>query len=156
MSFLFVCALNGVARISSQKYLICEDEQSSYEFGTTWGWVNIDTIFIFGWTIPLTNLNSIASWNMYLHISVCIPLIQCFLHTRVFLLPFWFFRLKAEHVHERSGLARHHRCACWRQAWLVNINYVPWRSPSCLMIGQKANKLSNKRIRLWQSLMNIN
>ncbi len=25
----------------------------SYEFGTTWGWIINDRIFIFGWTIPL-------------------------------------------------------------------------------------------------------
>ncbi len=40
-----------------QKYLnLCsEDEQRSYGFGTTWGWVINDRIFIFGWTIPLTS-----------------------------------------------------------------------------------------------------
>ncbi len=27
--------------------------RESYEFGTTWGWVINDRIFIFGWTIPL-------------------------------------------------------------------------------------------------------
>jgi len=39
-----------------QKYLnLCsEDERSSYGVGTTWGWVNTDRIFIFGWTVPLT------------------------------------------------------------------------------------------------------
>ncbi len=30
-----------------------KDERRSYGFGTTWGWVVIDRIFIFGWTIPL-------------------------------------------------------------------------------------------------------
>ncbi len=37
------------------KYLpLCLAEQrNSYRFGTTWGWVNDDRIFIFGWTIPL-------------------------------------------------------------------------------------------------------
>ncbi len=44
-----------------QKYLnlCCEDEQMSYGFGTTWGWVINDRIFIFGWTIPLLGL---ARW----------------------------------------------------------------------------------------------
>ncbi len=40
----------------SSKYLpLCSAEQThSYRFGTTWGWVNDDRIFIFGWTIPLS------------------------------------------------------------------------------------------------------
>ncbi len=40
-----------------QKYLnLCsEDEQRHYGFGTTWGWVINDRIFIFGWTIPLSD-----------------------------------------------------------------------------------------------------
>ncbi len=39
----------------SSKYLpLCSAEQRhSYRFGTTWGWVYDDRIFIFGWTIPL-------------------------------------------------------------------------------------------------------
>ncbi len=38
-----------------QKYLnVCsEDKQRSYRFGTKWGWVINDRIFIFGWTISL-------------------------------------------------------------------------------------------------------
>ncbi len=38
-----------------QKYLnLCsKDERKSYGFGTTWGRVINDRIFIFGWTIPL-------------------------------------------------------------------------------------------------------
>ncbi len=41
----------------SSKYLpLCSAEQRhSYRFGTTWGWVNDDRIFIFGWTSPLSN-----------------------------------------------------------------------------------------------------
>ncbi len=37
-----------------QKYLnLCsEDERRSESFGTTWGWVINNRIFIFGWTIP--------------------------------------------------------------------------------------------------------
>ncbi len=39
----------------SSKYLsLCSAEQRNpYRFGTTWGGVNDDRIFIFGWTIPL-------------------------------------------------------------------------------------------------------
>ncbi len=45
---------------SSQNYqtylhLCSEDEQMSYGFGTTWGWIINESIFIFGWTIPLTD-----------------------------------------------------------------------------------------------------
>ncbi len=38
-----------------QKYLnLCsQDERRSYGFGTTWGWVINDIIFIFGSTVPL-------------------------------------------------------------------------------------------------------
>ncbi len=32
--------------------------RNSCRFGTTWGWVNDDSIFIFGWIIPLTKLLS--------------------------------------------------------------------------------------------------
>ncbi len=41
----------------SSEYLpLCSAEQRhSYRFGTTWGWVNDDRIFIFGWTIPLSS-----------------------------------------------------------------------------------------------------
>ncbi len=47
----------------SLKYLpLCSAEQRhSYRFGTTWGWVNDDTIFIFEWTIPLKG-NALGWW----------------------------------------------------------------------------------------------
>ncbi len=47
-----------------QKYpnLCSEDEQRSYGFRTTWGWVFNDTIFIFGWTMPL-NISFHQSWS---------------------------------------------------------------------------------------------
>ncbi len=42
----------------SSEYPLCSAEQRhSYRFGTTWGWVNDDRIFIFGWTIPLMSHN---------------------------------------------------------------------------------------------------
>jgi len=39
----------------SSKYIpLCSAEvRNSYRFATTWGWVNDDRIFIFGWSIPL-------------------------------------------------------------------------------------------------------
>ncbi len=39
------------------KYLpLCSTEQThSNRIGTTWGWVNDDRIFIFGWTVPLSS-----------------------------------------------------------------------------------------------------
>ncbi len=44
----------------SSEYLpLCSAEQThSYRFGSTWGWVNDDRIFIFGWTIPLSVLGN--------------------------------------------------------------------------------------------------
>ncbi len=51
----------------SSEYLpLCSAEQRhSYRFGTTWGWVNDDRIFIFGWTIPLRSF-SFSTWNIVL------------------------------------------------------------------------------------------
>ncbi len=53
----------------SSKYLpLCSAEQrNSYKFGTTWGWVNDDRIFIFGWTIPL-------SVHVYRRKALCVSL----------------------------------------------------------------------------------
>ncbi len=69
---LFYCYVSGYGNISvallsmegqralgfHQKYLnFCsEDEWRSYGFGTTWGGVINDRVFIFGWTIPLTKV----------------------------------------------------------------------------------------------------
>ncbi len=64
----------------SSKYLpLCSAEQRhSYRFGTTWGWVNDDTIFIFGWTIPL---------RVY---EVFFPFFLCFFFTLLFCVIQWF------------------------------------------------------------------
>ncbi len=44
-------------KLSSEYLPLCSAEQrNSYRFGTTWGWVNDDRIFIFGWTIPLSGV----------------------------------------------------------------------------------------------------
>ncbi len=42
-------------KFSSKCLPLCSAEQrNSYRFGNTWGLVNDDRIFIFGWTIPLS------------------------------------------------------------------------------------------------------
>ncbi len=40
-------------KLYSEYLHLCSEQINSYRFGTTWGWVNDDSIFIFGWTIPL-------------------------------------------------------------------------------------------------------
>ncbi len=48
-------------KLSSKYIPLCSAEQrNSYRFGTTWGWVNDDRIFIFGWTIPL----NVSIWQV--------------------------------------------------------------------------------------------
>ncbi len=51
-----------------QKYLnLCsEDERRSYRFGTTWGWVINDRIFIFGRTIPLNMVSTVTNTRFML------------------------------------------------------------------------------------------
>ncbi len=59
--FILTMEVNGAPKQPgyklSSKYLpLCSAEQrNSYRFGSTWGWVNYDRIFIFGWTIPLSH-----------------------------------------------------------------------------------------------------
>ncbi len=51
---------------SSEYIPLCSAEQRhSYRFRTTWGRVNDDRIFIFGWTIPLMALFTENLWIMY-------------------------------------------------------------------------------------------
>ncbi len=52
--------------------LCSEDEQRSYGFGMTWGWVIKDRIFIFGWTIPLNIVGSIFFFKVPLSIILLI------------------------------------------------------------------------------------
>ncbi len=40
---------------------MCSEQTHSYRFGNTWGRVNNDRIFIFGWTVPLRSINCICS-----------------------------------------------------------------------------------------------
>ncbi len=50
-------------KLSSEYLPLCSVEQRhSYRFGTTWGWVNDDRIFIFGWTIPLRSCCIVDTW----------------------------------------------------------------------------------------------
>jgi len=48
--------------------LCSTEERNSYRFGTTWGWVNDDRIFIFGWTIPLRRQHWPKTVNKYLFV----------------------------------------------------------------------------------------
>ncbi len=60
----------------SSKYLplYSAEQRNSYRFGTTWGWVNDDRIFIFGWTILL----SLQAFPLSLKHTM-----HCILQTRV-------------------------------------------------------------------------
>ncbi len=69
-SIFFPIEVNGALKqpgykLSSEYLPLCSAEQrNSYSFGTTWGWVNDDRIFIFGWTIPLIILpNKAFIWS---------------------------------------------------------------------------------------------
>ncbi len=54
-----------------QKYLnLCfEDEQMSYGFGATWGWVINVRILILGWTIPLSTSLYVISYLLLLSLK---------------------------------------------------------------------------------------
>ncbi len=74
-----------------QKFLnlSSEDEQTSYGFGTTWGWVINYTIFILGWTNPLNALftdlkHSVCLKKYWVNIlwpekKLCIGLLKLFM-----------------------------------------------------------------------------
>ncbi len=64
-----------------QKYLnLCsEDERRSHGFGTTWGGVINDSIFIFGWTNPLI-MTSVVQWRTLTSMELSIP--QKFLYRK--------------------------------------------------------------------------
>ncbi len=48
--------------------LCLAEQRHSYRFGTTWGWVNDDLIFIFGWIISLTPNSLYTSPDPVLHL----------------------------------------------------------------------------------------
>jgi len=50
--------LFGSSRFSKYLPLCSSEERYSYSFATTWGRVNDDRIFIFGWSIPLNHCHS--------------------------------------------------------------------------------------------------
>jgi len=57
-SIVFVClqwkSLGVVNCLVTSILILCwTEERNSHRFGTTWGWVHDDSIFISGWTIPL-------------------------------------------------------------------------------------------------------
>ncbi len=57
----------------SSIYLFCVQQKKETHwlmrrFGTTWGWVNDDRIFIFGWTVPLKPLVYVFKTNKQIHL----------------------------------------------------------------------------------------
>ncbi len=97
----------------SSKILCSEDEQRSYGFKTTWGWVINDRIFIFGWTIPLMSFFLVSIWMSVVYsLSGLIPVSQ-----------FWSVALL------QAGLMR--RCESvflWFMGWWVQLEFDSWRS----------------------------
>ncbi len=94
MSLLRFCAVISLLSMEGQralrfhqKYLtLCsEDEQRSYGFGTTWGWVINDRSFIFGWTNPL---NKYLATRLLIDIPSTNNLVA---HSRSFLTVYKFF-----------------------------------------------------------------
>jgi len=53
--------MEDISNRSSEYLLLCSaEERNSSRFATTWGWINDGRIFIFGWSIPLSQRNSQA------------------------------------------------------------------------------------------------
>ncbi len=46
--------LTVIVKILQNIYFVCKEEQKSFRFGLTWGWINDD---IFEWTTPLSNVS---------------------------------------------------------------------------------------------------
>ncbi len=53
-------------------FFCAEQKKETYSFGTTWGWVNHDIIFIFEGTIPLSVMRNIVVkvYSRYVHTSI--------------------------------------------------------------------------------------
>ncbi len=65
-------------KLSSEYLPLCSAEQRhSYRVGTTWGCVNDDRSFIFGWTIPLTAVFSLLSSCHWVLLSSCKKMLRC-------------------------------------------------------------------------------
>jgi len=57
--------LFGSNRSSGYLPLCSSEHRNSYRFATTWGWVNYDRIFIFGWSLPLRNMDRVRTTFLY-------------------------------------------------------------------------------------------
>ncbi len=103
-SFFPSVEVNGVPKQPGYKlsskylHLYSAEQRNSYRFGTTWGCVNDDRIFIFGWTILLSLQAFPSSLKHTMH---------CILQTRVkrqwnintynsFILTQWAFSLRSK------------------------------------------------------------
>ncbi len=59
-------------KLSSEYLPLCSAEQThSHRSGTTWGWVNDDWIFIFGWTVPLITNHITALTALNFSLKLC-------------------------------------------------------------------------------------
>ncbi len=62
----------SVSHILQNIFLCVQQEQRhSCRFGTTWGWVNDDRNFIFGWTIPLSLIIALDQRQMVWLLAFC-------------------------------------------------------------------------------------
>ncbi len=112
----------------NQKYLhLCsEDEQSSFGFGTTWGWVINDRISILGWTNPLIgsrkkrepNLQYLAYLNTILFVVFILILSFCFYY-----LPLWNM-CSVGKILETSLVANHKVC-------IANVLFIVRNESQC-------------------------
>ncbi len=81
----FSCvAVYGALRFHKKYLHLCsKDERRSYRFGTTWGWVINDRIFILGWTNPLRLVlwSRVTYFTLFLITVICMNiLLLCFTH----------------------------------------------------------------------------
>ncbi len=66
------CHDAGTLGFHKKYFNLCsEDEQKTYGFGTTWGWVINYRIFLFGWTIPLIVIVIVLGENLFI-IGTCL------------------------------------------------------------------------------------
>ncbi len=93
-----------------------------FRFGTTWGWVINDTIFIFGWTIPL-NLLSLHTHTQS-HMGCVSKVVSCLLRQHFcVIIQFWWIRL--------STVSSFWKVTGGHHGWLVCATLCPtvwWKS----------------------------
>ncbi len=89
------------------KYLpLCSAEQRhSYRFGTTWGWVNDDTIFIFGWTIPLSRLLCVHKGVTRFLLSLKWQIVPAYFEVKM--------RARTQNAYRLAGLEQAHTMRVW-------------------------------------------